>query len=87
MDRPFYSGKHKKHGTNLQVIADPDGDLLWVSGAALLGARQDDRVDRGVLDELEAAGLGAQASSPRPSTFCRSARNNQPEVWAYDCEP
>ena len=24
-DRPFYSGKHKKHGMNLQVIASPDG--------------------------------------------------------------
>jgi hypothetical protein len=31
-DRPFYSGKHKKHGMNLQVIASPDGDILWVSG-------------------------------------------------------
>jgi hypothetical protein len=25
-DRPFYSGKHKKHGMNLQVIASPTGD-------------------------------------------------------------
>ena len=32
-DRPFYSGKHKKHGMNLQVIASPHGDILWVSGA------------------------------------------------------
>ena len=32
-DRPFYSGKHKKHGMNLQVIASPHGDVLWVSGA------------------------------------------------------
>src|SRR5262249_47190588 len=31
-DRPFYSGKHKKHGMNLQVIAAPDGGILWVSG-------------------------------------------------------
>jgi hypothetical protein len=31
-DRPFYSGKHKKHGMNLQVIASPTGDILWVSG-------------------------------------------------------
>jgi hypothetical protein len=31
-DRPFYSGKHKKHGMNLQVIASPGGDILWVSG-------------------------------------------------------
>ena len=32
-DRPFYSGKHKKHGMNLQVIASPGGDIVWVSGA------------------------------------------------------
>src|SRR5215471_4563407 len=31
-DRPFYSGKHRKHGMNLQVIASPGGDILWVSG-------------------------------------------------------
>src|SRR6516225_10496839 len=31
-DRPFYSGKHRKHGMNLQVIASPHGDILWVSG-------------------------------------------------------
>ena len=24
-DRPFYSGKHRKHGMNLQVIASPQG--------------------------------------------------------------
>jgi hypothetical protein len=29
-DRPFYSGKHKRHGVNLQVIASPDGAILWV---------------------------------------------------------
>jgi Helix-turn-helix of DDE superfamily endonuclease/DDE superfamily endonuclease len=39
-DRPFYSGKHKKHGMNLQVIASPGGDILWVSGgAARVGPR------------------------------------------------
>jgi hypothetical protein len=26
-DRPFYSGKHKKHGMNVQVITDPFGRL------------------------------------------------------------
>jgi Helix-turn-helix of DDE superfamily endonuclease/DDE superfamily endonuclease len=31
-DRPFYSGKHRRHGMNLQVIATPDGDIVWVSG-------------------------------------------------------
>ena len=32
-DQPFYSGKHRRHGMNLQVIASPAGDILWVSGA------------------------------------------------------
>src|SRR5437763_2619596 len=57
-DRPFYSGKHKRHGMNLQVIASPVGDILWVSGA-LPGAVHDKKAEWvwGVLAELEAAGL------------------------------
>jgi hypothetical protein len=57
-DRPFYSGKHKRHGINLQVIASPDGDILWVSGA-LPGSVHDKKAEWiwGVLAELEAAGL------------------------------
>ena len=57
-DRPFYSGKHKRHGMNLQVIASPCGEILWVSGA-LPGAVHDKKAEWiwGVLEELEAAGL------------------------------
>src|SRR6516162_334008 len=57
-DRPFYSGKHKKHGMNLQVIASPGGDILWVSGT-LPGSVHDKKAEWiwGVLAELEAAGL------------------------------
>ena len=57
-DRPFYSGKHKKHGMNLQVIASPRGDILWVSGA-LPGSVHDKKAEWiwAVLAELEAAGL------------------------------
>jgi DDE superfamily endonuclease/Helix-turn-helix of DDE superfamily endonuclease len=57
-DRPFYSGKHKKHGMNLQVIASPDGEILWVSGP-LAGSVHDKKAEWiwGVLAELEAAGL------------------------------
>ena len=32
-DRPFYSGKHRRHGMNLQVIAGPHGDIVSVSGS------------------------------------------------------
>ena len=31
-DRPLYSGKHCRHGMNLQVISSPNGEILWVSG-------------------------------------------------------
>jgi hypothetical protein len=57
-DRPFYSGKHKRHGMNLQVIASPEGDILWVSGP-LPGSVHDKKAEWiwGVLAELEAAGL------------------------------
>src|SRR3954451_9991583 len=57
-DRPFYSGKHKKHGMNLQVIATPTGEILWVSGA-LPGSVHDTRAARiwGLLHALERAGL------------------------------
>src|SRR6202008_4662943 len=51
-DRPFYSGKHKRHGMNLQVIASPDGEILWVSGP-LPGSVHDKRAEWiwGVRDE------------------------------------
>jgi hypothetical protein len=57
-DRPFYSGKHRRHGMNLQVIASPQGDILWVSGP-LPGAVHDLTAARiwGIVRELAAAGL------------------------------
>ncbi|MDN3272568.1 IS5 family transposase [Streptomyces sp. MA15] len=57
-DRPFYSGKHKKHGMNVQVLADPSGRLLWAS-PALPGAVHDIRAARehGVIAALAEAGI------------------------------
>jgi hypothetical protein len=57
-DRPFYSGKHHRHGMNLQVIASPDGQILWVSGP-LPGAVHDLTAARiwGIVRELAASGL------------------------------
>ncbi|MGC0205916.1 transposase family protein [Streptomyces levis] len=39
-DRPYYSGKKKHHGMNVQILADPAGRLIWASDA-LPGATHD----------------------------------------------
>lgn len=51
-DRPFYSGKHKKHGMNLQIIAGPDGTIVWVSGPL-----------PGWVHDLKAAGIWASSAN------------------------
>jgi DDE superfamily endonuclease/Helix-turn-helix of DDE superfamily endonuclease len=57
-DRPFYSGKHRRHGMNLQVIATPGGGIVWVSGP-LPGAVHDLTAARiwGIIRQLAAYGL------------------------------
>jgi hypothetical protein len=57
-DRPYYSAKHRCHGMNVQVIAGPDGMILWTSGA-LPGRTHDLTATRvwGILRELEKAGI------------------------------
>ena len=57
-DRPFYSGKHTMHGMNLQVIASPDGTILWVS-SELPGNTHDTAAARiwQILAALRDAGL------------------------------
>ncbi len=57
-DRPLYSGKHKKHGMNVQILTDPAGRLLWAS-PALPGAIHDVRAARehGIIDALAEAGI------------------------------
>jgi hypothetical protein len=57
-DRPHYSGKRKCHGTNVQVIADAFGRLLWAS-PALPGAVHDIKAARthGIIEALTPAGI------------------------------
>ncbi len=63
-DRGFYSGKHKRHGMNVQVIADPVGRLVWAS-PALPGARHDLGAARehGLIDGLNVAGVRVVADT------------------------
>jgi hypothetical protein len=57
-DRPYFSGKHRVHGMNVQVIAGPDGTILWTSGE-MPGGTHDLTAARvwGILRELERAGI------------------------------
>ena len=73
-DRPFYSGKHRRHGMNLQVIATPDGDIVWVSGP-LPGTVHDLTAARiwGILRELVAAGLVVLATRATTAPVTTSA--------------
>jgi hypothetical protein len=61
-DRPYYSGKHKRHGVNVQVLTDPKGRLLWAS-AALPGAIHDLAATRrhGILTALAKFGVACYA--------------------------
>jgi len=63
-DRPYYSGKHKCHGVNVQVIADPAGRLVWIS-PALPGSRHDIAAARehGILDAIDNTGIHAVADT------------------------
>lgn len=57
-DTPYYSGTHKRHGMNVQVLTDPFGRLLWAS-PALPGSAHDLTAARthGIVDALTDADL------------------------------
>ncbi|WP_328723068.1 transposase family protein [Streptomyces sp. NBC_00247] len=57
-DTPYCSGKHKRHGMNVQVLTDPFGRLLWAS-PTLPGSTHDLTAARthGIVDALAEAGL------------------------------
>jgi hypothetical protein len=54
--KPYYSGKRKRHGVSVQVLADPAGRLGWAS-PALPGAVHDltSARARGLVDALSTA--------------------------------
>jgi hypothetical protein len=64
LDRPYYSGKHKCHGVNVQVLSDPAGRLVWAS-PALPGSRHDIAAARehGILDALATSGIATVADT------------------------
>jgi hypothetical protein len=82
--KPYYSGKHKRHGVNVQVIADPAGRLIWAS-PALPGAIHDLAAARahGVVDALTAAGAWRRSRAGRSSPSCAAV----PAAPPPSCRP
>jgi hypothetical protein len=56
--RPYYSGKHKRHGVNVQVLADVAGRLICAP-SALPGSTHDLTAARthGLIDALTSTGV------------------------------
>ncbi|WP_426502974.1 transposase family protein [Dactylosporangium sp. McL0621] len=56
--RPYYSGKHQRHGVNVQIVADAVGRLVWAS-PALPGAVHDLTAahTHDIIDALSSAGV------------------------------
>ncbi|RLK09644.1 DDE superfamily endonuclease [Micromonospora sp. M71_S20] len=59
--KPYYSGKHQRHGVNVQVIADAAGRLVWAS-PSLPGAVHD-------LIAARAHGIIGALTSANVTTF------------------
>jgi hypothetical protein len=79
-DRPFYSGKHRKHGMNLQVIASPcGGDPVGVRGT-VNGADQRFQIvtikgsDNSTTGYLEAISPSGQVFYVTPTSGAKNAQ-------------
>ena len=68
--RADYSGKHHRHGVNLQVITDPHGGILWIS-PALPGRTHDLTAARRHLHQTPPAGPGRPGLHRCPRHFRR----------------
>ncbi|WP_406482629.1 transposase family protein [Streptomyces sp. NBC_01615] len=61
-DRPYYSGKHHRHGLHFLALTDENGRLIWISAGRpgrtheATAARRDK-----IVEHLKAASLGALA--------------------------
>ncbi|GAB1644424.1 hypothetical protein KRMM14A1259_48470 [Krasilnikovia sp. MM14-A1259] len=72
--KPYYSGKHKRHGVNVQVIADAASRLIWAS-PALPGSTHDLTAARthGIIDALTRADVMTFADKTSDGRNCQAA--------------
>jgi hypothetical protein len=73
-DCPTHLGKHKRHGMNVQVNADPCGRLLWASPAL-----------PGAVHNLRAAHKRDLAGARRATS--RTGPRRATEVWQRNPSP
>jgi hypothetical protein len=88
-DRALYSGKHKAHGLNVQLIADPIGRLVWIS-PPLPGARHDmgathehDIIDALTEHEIPAAADTAYQGAGPTVAVPQRRRREDPDTGRY----
>ncbi|TDD83485.1 hypothetical protein [Actinomadura rubrisoli] len=67
-DRLHYSGKHRRHGVNVQFLTDPHGELIWASPALPLTAAR----EHGIIDALIARAIGCYADRGMSESAARS---------------
>ncbi|GAA3019210.1 hypothetical protein GCM10017559_49210 [Streptosporangium longisporum] len=93
-ERPYHSGKHKRHGMNVQLPADPMGRRVWAS-PALPGAVHDVSAARkvGLIDALTSADMetiadkGHQGAGATIRTPFKRHRHRPWVARAAGCRP
>ncbi|GAA1622201.1 hypothetical protein J3R03_008765 [Actinoplanes couchii] len=72
--KPHYSGRHRRHGVNVQLIADAAGRLVWAS-AALPGVVHDLTAARThtIIDALTGAKVMTLADKTSDRRACQAA--------------
>lgn len=71
--RRFYSGRHRRHGMNVQVLADPFGRLMWAA-PPLPGSTHDLTAARrtGGIDAVTSQNIEAWRTRPTKAPGARS---------------
>jgi len=73
--KPYYSGKHRRHGMNVQVIVDAAGRLVWAS-AAIPGSARD-------LTAVRTHGIIAALTNADVMTFAGQGISRRRRFRAY----
>lgn len=68
-ERPYYSGKHKRHGMNVQVLADPAGRLVWLKAVCGVAAVAVSSTNTHMPLELRGWGFGRRMTTTATTRY------------------